>query len=71
MQVDSIMSRSFICSHKGSVCKTNTLPLTLNLKLSRNESLTINVELIKTIDRFEHGVSYRYFEWLIKANQLK
>ena len=45
------MSRHFICCHKSSVDEANTPPFT-------TESLTRNLDLIKTINRFEHGVSY-------------
>ena len=51
MQVDFILSRSFICCHKSSVGKANTLIFT-------TESLTRNIEILKNNNDFEHRVSY-------------
>ena len=45
------MSRSFICCHKSSIGEENTPPFT-------TESLTGHLEVIKTINGFEPGVSY-------------
>ena len=51
MQVDFILSRSSICSHKSSVGKANTLLFTTEL-------LTRNIEILKNNNDFEHRVSY-------------
>ena len=51
MQIGLNRSRSFICCHENSVGEENTPPFT-------TEPLTRNVELIKTNNRFDHGVSY-------------
>ena len=51
MQIDFIMSRSFIWCHKYSVGDANTAQFTI-------EFLTRNVELIKTLKRYQHRVCY-------------